>query len=629
MYLPQRKAQTVSSLIVVGISCIVIFGWITNNTSIIKLNPSFPPMQFNTALCFTLLALVNFIPKTSRFNYTRCILSIIVLIISFLTLLEYLFGLNFGIDHIIATQTLDQSLYPGRMAPNTAICFLLLAIANILPRFKKNVLLFKGLFFSMNLIAFSLAYIALLGYFFDISYYFSWGHITGMALHTSICFFLLTLFRISFEGVKSKVHIAGIILSSATFVLFFLFWLYTFDQDNNAIKSNVQKEISLVNVNLEKKLNLEATAIDRLYKRLNTSSYSSRKAIIADMQAYEDDYPNIYFIYYIEAKQQKPIFLSNYNITQNQALDVLKECGSSTTFSKAKIICIRKQNNNFNVVFKPNFSEKVMSEINRNGYNIEVYLEGHKIYSNLNPKQYYGLTLSYNFSGEKNWQIKVFFTDKGYEELQKSFPSFFFILGIIIALMVQGLFYFITINFRKNRILEQRQIKLKKFSSIDTLTGCLNRHSFEKKLNTILNSDRGSDNNIVILFIDLDNFKYINDEYGHEAGDMILKEVALRLKHQLRENDLISRIGGDEFVAVLRDIDSKDSATAIIKRIIASFEEKIIISENIQIIQTLSIGATFVSKEHHNISGDKLIIKADLAMYDAKKSGKNKFTFSK
>ena len=52
MYLPQRKAQTVSSLIVVGISCIVIFGWITNNTSIVKLNPSFPPMQFNTAIGF-------------------------------------------------------------------------------------------------------------------------------------------------------------------------------------------------------------------------------------------------------------------------------------------------------------------------------------------------------------------------------------------------------------------------------------------------------------------------------------------------------------------------------------------------------------------------------------------------
>ncbi|WP_150466660.1 GGDEF domain-containing protein [Francisella sp. SYW-9] len=629
MYLPQRRAQTIVSLVVLVIASVVIFGWLTGNVSIVKLNKSFPPMQFNTALCFAILAIVNFIPKTSKFSYSRCILSLIVLIISLLTLLEYLFGLNFGIDHIISAKTLDHSLYPGRMSPNTAVCFLLLAIANILPRFKKNVLLLRGLFFGANLIVLTLAYISLFGYFFNISFYFSWGHITGMALHTSVCLLMLTLFRTSFKGVKSKAHIIGIILSSASFVIFFLVWPYTFDQDSKAIKNNVHKEISLVNINLEKKLDLEATAIDRLYKRLSTSSYSSKKAIIADMQAYEDDYPNIYFIYYIQDKQQKPIFLSNYDITQTQALDVLKECSSSKTLSKTKTICIKEENNKFNVVFKPNFSEKVMSEINRNHYPIEIYLEGHKIYSNLDPKKYYGMSYSFEFTGEKHWHIKVFFTDKQYEQLQKFFPTIFFLLGIIISLMIQGLFYFIGINFRKNKILIQKQIKLKKLSSIDSLTGCLNRHSFEKKLNAILSSGRNSDNdNIAILFIDLDNFKYINDKYGHEVGDLILKEVASRLINNLRENDLISRIGGDEFIAVLRNIDNEDMATDIIKRIITSFKEKIIISSEVQITQTISIGATLIDAKNNDINSDKLITKADMAMYKAKKSGKNQFNFS-
>ncbi|MED7820112.1 MULTISPECIES: GGDEF domain-containing protein [unclassified Francisella] len=627
MYLPQRKSHTISSLIVFILSCTVIFGWLTQNISVIKIAPNFPPMQFNTALCFGILAIVNFIPKTSKFSYSRCILSLVVLIISLLTLLEYLFGLNFSIDQITNTQTLDQSLYPGRMSPNTAVCFVLLAIANILPRFKKNILLFKGIFLSIQLIVFLLAYIALIGYFFDISFYFSWGYITGMAIHTATCFLLLTIFRVSFIITKSKTHTIGIILSATTFIVFFLFWLYTFDQDSNAIKNKIFREISLVNANLEKKLNLEATAIERLYKRLSTSSYSDRKAIRADMQAYENDYPNIYFIYYAK-DQNNPIFISNYDINKNQAIKVLKECDSNITSSKAKIICIREQNNKFNVVFKPNFSEEVMSEINPNKYNIEVYLENYKVYSNLNPKQYYGMVLSYNFSGEKNWHIKVFMTDKEFEQLQMTFPSVFFLLGIVISLMVQSLFYFISINYRKNKILEQKQIKLEKFNTIDSLTGCLNRHTIEKKLKTILNSNIDSDKNIAILFIDLDNFKYINDKYGHKAGDLVLKETAYRFEKDIRKDDLVSRIGGDEFIIILRDINNKQEAIDIINRIFCSFREKISISKEIEITQALSIGATLISKEHKGISSDKLITKADLAMYNAKKSGRNNFSFS-
>jgi diguanylate cyclase (GGDEF)-like protein len=238
------------------------------------------------------------------------------------------------------------------------------------------------------------------------------------------------------------------------------------------------------------------------------------------------------------------------------------------------------------------------------------------------------MSYSFEFTGEKHWHIKVFFTDKEYEQLQKSFPTVLFLLGIVISLMVQGLFYFISINFRKNKILEQRQIKLKNLSSIDSLTGCLNRHSIDKKLKTILNDDSNQHENIAILFIDLDDFKHTNDKYGHEVGDLVLKEVSARLKLVLRDGDLISRIGGDEFVAVLRNIANKQTCIDIINRIIASFEDKIYISEEIQIQQTISVGVTQAQSKDNNIDSDKLITKADLAMYKAKKLGKNQFNFS-
>ncbi len=138
------------------------------------------------------------------------------------------------------------------MSPNTTICFTLLGIANIFPRIKINTLLFKNLYTTTHLTVIIITFIALLGYLFNITYYFSWGHITGMALHTSTCLLLLSITRFSFRGIKYFGQRLGVIVSSVIFVLFFMFWLYSVNYDDNNIRNDVDKNLTFLHSSLEK-----------------------------------------------------------------------------------------------------------------------------------------------------------------------------------------------------------------------------------------------------------------------------------------------------------------------------------------------------------------------------------------
>lgn len=126
------------------------------------------------------------------------------------------------------------------------------------------------------------------------------------------------------------------------------------------------------------------------------------------------------------------------------------------------------------------------------------------------------------------------------------------------------------------------------------------------------------------MFVDLDGFKSVNDTFGHDAGDSLLKEVAVRLRSCLRETDTAGRIGGDEFLLVASEINSNEDAGLIADKIIKALTLPVFTGE-----AKLEIGASIgiaVYPEHGN-DAEILIKKADTAMYHVKKSGKNNFTF--
>ena len=158
----------------------------------------------------------------------------------------------------------------------------------------------------------------------------------------------------------------------------------------------------------------------------------------------------------------------------------------------------------------------------------------------------------------------------------------------------------------------------------DALTGLSNRALLEQYLSTALTNAKESSQKLAILFLDLDHFKYINDSMGHQAGDLLLKELSNRFRQCLRPEDTISRFGGDEFIIILTDIHQNGEIIEIIGRLQKQLSRPIILKEK-EISIKASIGVSLYPKDGDTVQ--TLIKGADIAMYAAKERGRNNFQF--
>ena len=161
-------------------------------------------------------------------------------------------------------------------------------------------------------------------------------------------------------------------------------------------------------------------------------------------------------------------------------------------------------------------------------------------------------------------------------------------------------------------------------ANYDALTGLPNRFLLHDRLTQALINSKRSSQKIALLFIDLDDFKTINDSLGHEIGDQLLIQTAERLQNLVRAKDTVSRLGGDEFIILIEDINSEDDVTNIVKKILIKFKASFAINKRELTIGT-SIGIAIYPE--NGTSNSELIRNADSAMYHAKESGRNTFSY--
>ena len=174
-----------------------------------------------------------------------------------------------------------------------------------------------------------------------------------------------------------------------------------------------------------------------------------------------------------------------------------------------------------------------------------------------------------------------------------------------------------------NKELKKKEKEIEKLAYYDQLTGLVNRTFFYNMAEKFLCNAKRNNSKLGLMFIDIDQFKKINDMYGHKIGDEVLIEVAKILIKSTRKCDIVSRRGGDEFLILLPDIKHYSYYKFIASRI-ANANKKIMVSDDLQIEISLSIGVSFYPKDGDNI--EDLILKADKAMYCVKNRGGNDFT---
>jgi diguanylate cyclase (GGDEF)-like protein/PAS domain S-box-containing protein len=166
--------------------------------------------------------------------------------------------------------------------------------------------------------------------------------------------------------------------------------------------------------------------------------------------------------------------------------------------------------------------------------------------------------------------------------------------------------------------------ELRRLAFQDPLTGLPNRRLFIENLIQEIEKAKGNKEAFTVFYLDLDNLKPINDELGHNIGDLVLIEFGKRLKQSVRDTDIVCRMGGDEFV-ILASLCNEENACIFAERILCSLSVPILIGDQ-EIVISTSIGICVNSGE--NTSPELLIKRADDALYVAKNKGKNRFEFS-
>lgn len=167
--------------------------------------------------------------------------------------------------------------------------------------------------------------------------------------------------------------------------------------------------------------------------------------------------------------------------------------------------------------------------------------------------------------------------------------------------------------------------QLARIAHFDTLTGLPNRRLLNDRMERAIARSTRNGKMLAVCYLDLDNFKPVNDSHGHEAGDRVLVEAARRMEGPIRVEDTVARLGGDEFVLLLVDLETVTECRAVLRRIIAALASPFAIAEGIDANLSASIGVALFPVDGRD--ADELVRKADQAMYSAKQAGRSRVVF--
>lgn len=211
------------------------------------------------------------------------------------------------------------------------------------------------------------------------------------------------------------------------------------------------------------------------------------------------------------------------------------------------------------------------------------------------------------------------------------------IVMLLLLLLVIALLSFVTLRFRRmaaalraeiarhaqtEQQLIERNKELLQLASTDLLTGLLNRRAVMQQALSELRRAKRYQKDLAVLMLDIDHFKQINDQYGHAAGDKVLRDFAVLCQQSIRDTDLLGRYGGEEFILVLPEVDLQTAILSAERIRMTVSQHHFTLTDNTALQLSCSIGIAMYLPERDDL--DKLLLRADQALYQAKHQGRNR-----
>jgi len=581
-----------TSILLILLGAVVMIAWQTQNIRLIQVDPAYVPMQYNTALAF-LLAGTGF-AAIAFFGAARIgmLCGALISLLGMMTLGEYLFAVDLHIDQLLMRHYITvKTSSPGRMAPNTAFCFSLGGLALALYGYRPNGRNAVRILSWLGALILGLSLVAISGYWMSIPTAFGWGALTKMAIHTAAGFFtfgtgLLSLaWHHASQQSPNPPSSFSIPIAIGIMTITILLW--------QALQMELANTISHERISYNLLLAfgaVQAMAFAWAINRSHAARLQARTAAAAQTALERD----------IAARE----------LTEAALME--SEARFRSLFEHAAIGIAR-------ISLDSHFLQINQEFCRITGYQPEELMFEDMTYSRVVcPEDFPASKALRNEMLESS--IANHSLEKRYVRKDGSIAWVYLSTSLLCDSENRPLYFINAIQDITER--KRLQAEIERQAHTDFLTGLANRRYFMEQAEIELARAIRYRSPLSITMMDIDYFKRINDTYGHKVGDTALQKLSLICQATLRESDLIARIGGEEFAILLPETDAQMAAEAV-ERIRESIAATDITLEDNQTFRiTVSIGV--VTLKEGTATLDTLLRLADAALYEAKRSGRNR-----
>jgi diguanylate cyclase (GGDEF)-like protein len=669
-------------LLTAALGLTVLIGWHLQSELLIRVLPGFVPMQYSTALGLVLSGLTLLALVTARCWLAR-LAAVALIAIGLIAIAEVTFNLHLGLERMLDATSV-RTLQPGNMPPHASLAFILTGTAVLVTCFEQR-LRYPSLWVGMaGTLTACLGLIPILGYLSGVREAYAWTGYTSVALHSAGGTALLGVGLIvlaaqlgrSERGAPPSPWVPASIAVGATLAAAMV-WQALVANQTAQLAQNAQLAARNLRSELSSAITDEIELLQRMAAAIEATGAPPDEGwwTGARFLAQQERYLGLAWVgpdYRVRAV----VPASNRNFV---GADLSQDIDQRRTMFRALQERTTAVSPSFDLgsehgffAYQPvywdgifggfllaafqieSLVQRILRQELGQSYGIAIYgsdgllYQSHVIPEEV-PVQYMPIDLA-----DMDWQLAVW----PLPELQERFGSILPVVVLVVGVLMAALLAF-AVRAKQllersahhvqelNTTLEQRVAQrttalvasnqklasevaereriaeeLEYLAKFDPLTGLPNRVLFNEHLHqAVARAGRGG-NAFAVFFLDLDNFKDINDTLGHHTGDLLLQAVAARLRGVLRESDIIGRLGGDEFLILVEELPHTDDCINVAEKILEVLKPPFQLGDNVALVST-SIGiATYPEA---GTDPNTLIKHADSAMYQAKAEGRNTF----